>query len=173
MNQERFGAVTRKGNPLTVLGAPLTVGDKAPTFELVANDLSKVSSEQFAGKVRLISVVPSLETGICDQQTRRFNEEAANFGDDVVILAVSAEHPWNQRRWCGASGVEQVQVLSDHLEMNFGTAFGTYIKELRLNQRSVFVIDRDDTVTYVEYVPEIAQFPDFDSALAALRAAVA
>jgi thioredoxin-dependent peroxiredoxin len=173
MTQERFGAVTLKGKPLTVLGAPLAVGDKAPAFELVANDLSKVNHEQFAGKVRLISVVPSLDTGICDQQTRRFNEEAASFGDDVVILAVSAEHPWNQRRWCGATGVEQVKLLSDHLEMNFGAAFGTYIKELRLNQRSVFVIDRDDTVRYVEYVPEIAQFPDFDRALAALRAAVA
>jgi thioredoxin-dependent peroxiredoxin len=172
MTQERPGAVTLKGNPLTVIGAPLSVGDKAPNFELVANDLSKVGGDQFAGKVRLISVVPSLATGICDQQTRRFNEEAANFGDDVVVLTVSSEHPWNQRSWCGAAGIDKVQVLSDHLDMSFGEAYGVYMKDLRLEQRSVFVIDRSDKVAYVEYVPEIAQFPDFDSAIAAVKEAV-
>ena len=171
MSEERIGAVTLKGNPLTVIGAPLSVGDDAPNFELVANDLSKVGGEQFAGKVRLISVVPSLATGICDQQTRRFNEEAANFGDDVVVLTVSSEHPWNQRQWCGAAGIDKVQVLSDHLDMSFGEAYGVYIKDLRLEQRSIFVIDRNDKVAYVEYVPEIAQFPDFDSAIAAVKEA--
>jgi thioredoxin-dependent peroxiredoxin len=171
MSKERPGAVTLKGNPLTVIGAPLSVGDNAPNFELVANDLSKVSGDQFAGKVRLISVVPSLATGICDQQTRRFNEEAANFSDNVVVLTVSSEHPWNQRSWCGAAGIDKVQVLSDHLDMSFGEAYGVYIKDLRLEQRSIFVIGQDDKVAYVEYVPEIAQFPDFDSAIAAVKEA--
>lgn len=173
MTSERPGAVTLKGNPLTVVGEPVAVGDKAPSFELVANDLSTVTLADTAGKVRLISVVPSLDTGICDAQTRRFNEEAAAFGDDVVVLTVSAEHPFNQKRWCGAAGIDRVQVLSDHMDMDFGKAYGTYIKELRLDQRAIFVVDANDTVIYTEYVPEIAQHPDYDAALAATKKAAA
>jgi thiol peroxidase len=173
MTNERLGGVTLKGNPLTVIGDPISVGDKAPDFSLVANDLTRVTLADSAGKSRLISVVPSLDTGICDAQTRRFNEEAAGFGDNVVILTVSAEHPFNQKRWCGAAGIENVQVVSDHMDMRFGEAYGLYVKELRLDQRAIFVIDKDDVVTYTEYVPEIAQFPDFDSALAALKATAA
>ena len=168
MTMERKGAVTIKGSPLTVVGEPLAVGDKAPGFELVANDFSRVSLADSAGKIRLISVVPSLDTGICDAQTRRFNEEAAGFGEDVVVLTVSGEHPFNQRRWCGAAGIDRVAVLSDHMDMNFGKAYGTYIREWRLEQRAIFVVDAEDTIRYVEYVPEIAQFPDFDAALAAV-----
>ena len=166
---ERPGGVTVRDNPLTLLGMPLQVGDTAPAFTLVANDLSTVSLADSAGKIRLISVVPSLDTGICDQQTRRFNEEAANFGDDVVILTVSAEHPFNQRRWCGAAGIDRIQVISDHQDMSFGLAYGTYIKEWRLEQRAIFVIDRDDKITYIEYCPQIGMFPDFEAALAAVR----
>jgi len=173
MTKETLGGVTLKGNPLTVIGERLKVGDKAPNFKLVANDLSTVTLDDSAGKVRLISVMPNLSTGICDAQTRRFNEEAAKLGDEVVALAVSSEHPWNQKNWCAAAGIDRIQVLSDHMDMNFGTAYGTYVKELRLEQRSVFVIDRDGIVRYVEYVPEIAQHPDYDAAIAAVKEVLA
>ena len=171
MAAEHPGGVTHKGKPLTVIGERLSVGDKAPDFKLVANDFSQVTLADSRGKVRLISVVPSLDTGICDAQTRRFNEEAATLGDHVVVLTVSAEHPYNQRRWCGAAGIDRVQVLSDHMDMAFGTSYGTYIKELRLEQRSIFVIDANDCITYVEYVPEIAQHPDYEAALTAVKTA--
>jgi thiol peroxidase len=166
---ERFGDVTFKGNPLTVVGKRLSVGDKAPDFKLVANDLSTVTLGDSAGKTRLISVVPSLDTGICDAQTRRFNEEIQKFGDTVVGYTVSADLPFAQSRWCGNAGVENVITLSDHRDMDFGDAYGTHVKELRVAQRSVFVIDADDTVRYVEYVPEIAQHPNYEAALAALE----
>lgn len=169
---ERVGELTTKGNPLTLLGQKLDVGDMAPDCTLRGLDQKQVSLSDFSGKVRLISVVPSLDTGICDAQTRRFNEEAGQMADDVVVLTISAEHPFNQRRWCGAAGVDDVVVLSDHYDMAFGDAYGTHIKEWRLEQRSIFVVGRDDTIRYIEYVPEIAQFPDYDAALAATAAAV-
>lgn len=172
MSNERHGAVTIKGNALTVIGEPVNVGDPAPDVTLTDNGLQSVKISDSQGKVRLISVVPSLDTGICDAQTRRMNEEAANLGDDVVILTVSAEHPFNQKRWCGDAGVEAVKVLSDHQDMAFGKAYGLYIKEWRLNQRAMFVLDRDGKVTYTEYIPEIAQFPDYDGVLDAVKAAL-
>ena len=165
---ERAEGVTFKGNPLPLLGEPLNVGDKAPDFTLIANDLSEVSLSESDGKTRLLSVVPSLDTGICDAQTRRFNEEIARLGDDVVGYTISADLPFAQARWCGNAGVEQVITLSDHRDMDFGDAYGTHIKELRLEQRAVFVVDADGVIRYVEYVPEIAQHPDYDAALAAL-----
>jgi thioredoxin-dependent peroxiredoxin len=167
----RFGAVTSKGRPLTVLGEVVKVGDKAPDFTLTANDWRPVTLNDTAGKVRLISVVPSLETGICDAQTRRFNEEASALGDQVVVLTVSADLPMAQKRWCGAAGVERVQTLSDHYSMSFGNAYGTHIQETRIEQRSIFVVDANDTLTYVEYVPEIGQHPDYEAAIAAVKAA--
>ncbi|MCA9973688.1 MAG: thiol peroxidase [Anaerolineales bacterium] len=166
---ERFGDVTLKGTPQTVLGNKLQVGDKAPNFTLRANDWREVTLADSTGKVRLISVVPSLDTGICDMQTRRFNEEAANLGKDVVILTISADLPPAQKRWCGAAGVDQLRTLSDHYDMNFGLAYGTYVKEMRWEQRSIFVVDAEDRVRYVEYVPEIAQHPDYEAALTAVR----
>ena len=169
MTTDRFGAVTLKGTPQTVRGNQLKVGDKAPNFTLDANDFTPVTLDDSAGKVRLISVVPSLYTGICDAQTRRFNEEAASLGDDVVILTVSVDFPPSQRQWCGAAGVDKVQTLSDHKDMNFGDAYGTHIVENRWEQRSIFVVDSDDVVRYVEYVPEIAQHPDYEAALTAIR----
>jgi len=172
MTKETLGGVTLKGKALTVIGEKLSVGDKGTDFTLVANDLSTVTLADSAGKVRLISVVPSLDTGICDAQTRRFNEEAANYGDKVVIYTVSAEHPFNQKRWCGAAGIDAVQVVSDHMDMNFGTAYGTYIKEIRLEQRSIFVVDENDVIRYIEYVPEIVQHVDYDAALTALNKVV-
>ncbi|MCB0079854.1 MAG: thiol peroxidase, partial [Caldilineaceae bacterium] len=154
-----------------VVGQELSVGDKAPdvtvadggfgsTFDLLGDT---------AGKIRLVSVVPSIDTGICDAQTRRMNEEAGNLGDNVIVLTVSADLPMAQSRWCGAAGVEHVKMLSDHADMAFGEAYGTHIKELRLDQRAIFVIDSDNKVRYVEYVPEIAQHPDYDAALTALK----
>jgi len=122
-----------------------------------------------AGKTRLISVVPSLNTGICDAQTRRFNEEIGKYGDSVVGLTVSVDLPVLQASWCEGAGVENIQMLSDYRTMSFGDAYGTHIKGLRVEQRAIFIVDADDTVRYTEYVPEIAQHPDYDAALAALQ----
>ncbi len=166
---QRRGGVTSKGEPLTVVGLELEPGNRAPDFNLLANDLSEVTLRDSAGKVRLISVVPSLDTPVCDIQTRRFNQEAAAFGDDVVVLTVSADLPFAQARWCGAAGVDRVQTLSDHRDMSFGSAYGTYIKELRLEQRAVFVVDKKDVIRYVEYVPEISEPPNYEAALAAVN----
>lgn len=172
MTNETKGGVTIKGNPLTTLGDRISVGDRAPAAQLRNGAMKTVSLDDWGGKIRLVSVVPSLDTGICDAQTRRLNEEAANLGDDVVVLTVSAEHPFNQKRWCGAAGIDRVEVLSDHYDMNFGSSFGTHIKEWRLNQRAMFVIDGDGVVRYAEYVPEIAQHPDYESALQAVSEVV-
>ncbi len=168
---ERAGGVTLKGNPFTVLGDELKVGDKAPDFSVSDNMFSPamVSLGDSAGKVRLISVVPSINTGICDAQTRRFNEEIGTYGDSVVGYTVSADLPVALAQWCEGAGVENVKMLSDYRNMSFGDAYGTHIKELRIEQRAVFIVDADDTVRYVEYVPEIAQHPDYDAALAALK----
>jgi thiol peroxidase len=161
------------GAPLTVIGEQLAVGDKAPEFELVANDFSLVSSADYAGKVRIVSAVPSLDTSVCDAQTRRLNVGAAEISDDVVVLTVSAEFPISQRRWCGASGLDHVIVLSDHMGMTFGRAYGTFVKERRAEQRAVFVLDREGIIRYAEYVPVIGQHPDYDAVLAAVREIVA
>jgi thioredoxin-dependent peroxiredoxin len=173
MAVQRRGGVTQKGKPLTVIGLELEPGNKAPDFRLLANDSSEVRLADSAGKVRLISVVPSLDTRVCDMQTRRFNQEAAAFGDDVVVLTVSVDLPFAQARWCGAAGVDRVQTLSDHKDMNFGNSYGTHIKDLRLEQRAVFVVDKKDVVRYAEYVPEISEHPDYEAALEALRQVVA
>jgi thioredoxin-dependent peroxiredoxin len=159
------------GKAVALEGPELKVGDKAPNAELVANDRSKVTLDAYKGKVRLISVVPSLDTGVCDAQTRKFNEAAANLGDHVVVLTVSADLPFAQSRWCGAAGVDRVITLSDHYSMSFGQAYGTYIKELRLESRAVFVVDSSDTIVYVEYVPEAGQHPNYEAALNAAQAA--
>lgn len=169
MTIERFGDVTLNGEKLTVRGNVLQVGDKAPGFTLIANDFSRVTHQDLAGKVRLISVVPSLDTDICDAQTRRFNEEAVSFGEKLAVLTVSVDLPSAQKRWCGAAGVDRVQTLSDHKDMNFGDAYGTHVVEIRQEQRAVFVVDSDDTVCYVEYVPDIGQHPDYEAVLTAVR----
>lgn len=167
--KERTGELTFKGNPLTLLGDALAAGDTAPDFSLTANDLSKVTLGDSAGKIRLISVVPSLDTGVCDAQTRRFNTEAAGFGSNVVIYTVSADLPFAQSRWCGNAGIDKVQTLSDHYDMNFADAYGVHVKELRLDSRSIFVVDADGKIAYAEYVPEVTQHPDYDAALAKVK----
>ncbi len=169
---ERKGAVTLNGKPQTVLGEVLKVGDRAPDFRLVANDSSKKTLRDFAGKPLLVSVVPSLDTGICDAQSRRFDLEAQRLKEKVHFLTVSADLPTAQKRWCNAAAAETMQFLSDHLDMNFGDAWGTHVKELRLEQRSVFVVDAGGVVRYAQYVPEIAQHPEYDEVLEALQKVV-
>lgn len=170
--EEHSGAFMWGDQPMTIIGRRLGVGEKAPDFTVLANDFSEVKLSDSAGKIRLISVVPSLDTSICDAQTRRFNQEAAGLDPQVVILTISADHPISQKRWCGAAGVDQVQVLSDYMEMNFGLAYGTWIKERRLEQRAIFVVDDSDLITYLEYVPVIGQHPDYEGAISAVKSAV-
>lgn len=170
MAQERTGAGLFKGSPITLLGPELKVGDKAPDFRLNKSLVDEVTLSDFAGKVKLISVVPSIDTGVCDAQTRRFNEEAAKLGDNVVVLTVSVDLPFAQARWCGAAGVDKVVMLSDYKDNNFGEAYGVLIKEFRLDYRAIFVVDTDDTIRYVEYLHEMTEHPDYDAAIAAVRA---
>ena len=167
---ERKGAATFKGNPLTLVGPELKAGQTAPDFKLLANDLSEVSLAQFKGKTVLISVVPSLDTPVCDMQTKRFNEEASKLPADVTILTVSADLPFAQSRWCGAAHADKIKTLSDHREVSFGQAYGVLIKELRLLSRSIFIVGPDQKIQYAEYVKEVTQHPDYDKALNALKA---
>ena len=162
---ERAAAITLKGNPMTLVGDELKVGDKAPDFKLKAIDMSDKTLADFAGKVKIISIVPSLDTPVCDTQTRKFNEEAGGL-DGVVVLTVSVDLPMAQKRWCGAAGVENVVCLSDYLDHSFGKAYGVRIKEVGLLARQVIVVDKNDTIQYVEIVPEVAQEPDYAPALA-------
>ena len=166
--QERSGAVTFKGSPLTLIGPELKVGSSAPNFQVLGQDLTPVTLNTFSGKTLLISVVPSLDTPVCDAQTRRFNQEAAKL-PSIDILTVSMDLPFAQKRWCGAAGIDKVQVVSDHKDASFGMAYGVLIKELRLLSRSIFLVDRTGTVRYVEYVPEVTSHPNYDAALAAVR----
>jgi thioredoxin-dependent peroxiredoxin len=167
--QERKGLVTIHGNPLTLIGNPVKEGDRAPDFTLLDNDLKPVNLSASIGKVCVISSVPSLDTPVCDMETRRFNTEAGKLSDDVVILTVSMDLPFAQKRWCGAAGVTKVKTLSDHRDASFGTAYGVLIKELRLLARAVFVVDRQGTVRYVELVKEVATEPNYDTALEAVK----
>jgi thiol peroxidase len=167
---ERPGATTFKGNPLTLIGPELKPGDDAPDFRALDTALQPVTLASTGRNVRIISVVPSLDTPVCDAQTRRFNEEAAAL-PDVDILTVSMDLPFAQKRWCGAFGIDKVKMVSDHREGSFGAAYGTLIKELRLESRAIFVLDRNNKIRYVQYVKEMTDSPDFDQALAAARAA--
>jgi thioredoxin-dependent peroxiredoxin len=168
MATERTGAATMRGNPLTLLGNEVKVGDKAPDFTVIDNDMKPVSLKDTAGKVRILAVVPSLDTPVCDTEVRRFNEEVTKL-PGVEVLTISMDLPFAQKRWCGAAGVSNVRTLSDHREGSFGNAYGTLIKDLRLNSRAVFVLDKDNTVRHVEYVKEVASQPDYDAALNAAR----
>lgn len=166
---ERKGAVTFKGNPFTLIGPELTVGSKTPDFQVLAQDLTPITLANSHGKARLLLAVPSLDTGVCDAETKRFNDEAAQLPGSVQLIAVSMDLPFAQRRWCGAAQVNRVQVLSDHREASFGAAYGVLIKELRLLARAVFVVDAGGTLRYIEYVPEVTSHPNYDAALAAIR----
>ncbi|PTJ46043.1 thiol peroxidase [Mammaliicoccus sciuri] len=160
--------VTFKNEPITILGEEVKVGSVAPDFTVLANDLSEKTLKDYEGKKKLISAVPSLDTGVCSQQTRKFNEEAAN-EQDGVVLTISNDLPFSQKRWCAAEGLDNVITLSDHRDLSFGENYGVIMKELRLLARSVFVLDKDNKVVYAEIVSEGTNHPDYDKALEAFK----
>ena len=167
--KEQKGIVTMKGNPLTLTGNGLKVGDRAPDFTVLDNSLNAVSLSQYRGKVCVVSSVPSLDTPVCDMETRRFNQEASGLGSSVTILTISMDLPFAQKRWCGSAGVDKVVTLSDHRDASFGTSYGVLIKELRLLARAVFVLDRAGVIQYVEIVKELTEEPDYQAVLAAVK----
>ena len=166
---ERPGATTLKGNPLTLIGPELKPGDVAPDFDAVNENLQPVNLAGTGSGVRIFSVVPSLDTPVCDAQTKRFNEEAKR--SDMQIYTVSMDLPFAQKRWCGAFGVDNVKMISDHKNGSFGEHYGTLIKELRIESRAIFVVGPDNRIRYVEYVKEVGDFPNYDAALQAARSA--
>ncbi len=173
MSTERFGLIKVGGKDATVVGDDLKVGGKAPDFSAHANDWSVVRGlADTAGKVRIIAAVPSLDTEVCDRETRRFNEEAAALSKDIVIEVISTDLPYAQKRWCGAAGVDQVRTLSDHMNAEFGEKYGVLIKERRILRRAVFVVDRGGKLTYVAYMPQLGQEPDYPAVLDAARKAL-
>jgi thiol peroxidase len=167
--KERKGVVTMKGQPLTLLGSEVKAGDKAPDFEVVANDLTPVKFSSFVGRVCIISSVPSLDTRVCDIMTRRFNMEAGSLGGEVAVLTISMDLPFAQKRWCGAAGVENLQTLSDYREASFGKAYGVLIKELRLLARAVFVVDKKGVIRHKQLVGEMTNEPDYEAVLKAVK----
>lgn len=168
--QERKGIITFKGNPLTLIGAEVKVGDKAPDFKVLAKDLSEVTLASTKGKTRLISVVPSLDTPVCELQTVRFNKEASSLPANVAVITVSMDLPFAQTRFCGAQNADKITALSDHRDASFGKNYGVLIKELRLLARAIFVIGADDKIQYAEIVKEVTSHPDYDKALNVLKA---
>ena len=166
---ERKGIVTMKDNPITLVGTEVKVGDAAPDFNVVDNDLNPVSLSSYLGKICVISCVPSLDTPVCDLETKVFNQEAIRLGENIIILTVSMDLPFAQKRWCAAEGVDRVQTLSDHRDASFGTSFGVLIKELRLLARAVFVVDQEGTIQYVQIVSEITNEPNYEEIWGALK----
>lgn len=167
--EERTGVITFKGNPFTLLGPELKVGDKAPNFRVVANDLSPVTLADYSGKIKILSAVPSLDTPVCDTETRTFNKQAAELPESVVVLTISQDLPFAQKRWCGAAGIDRVQTLSDYQDRSFSQAFGVLIKELKLCTRAIYVIDANDTIRYIQIVPEVTSEPDYNAVLTAAK----
>jgi thioredoxin-dependent peroxiredoxin len=166
---ERKGLVTFGGNPLTLIGNEVKVGSKAPDFKVLDKEMKEVKLSDFAGKVKIVSVTPSLDTPVCDLQARTFNKEAQSLSDAAVILNVSMDLPFAIARFCTGAGINNLRTLSDHRDASFGNAYGVLIKELRLLSRSIFVIDKSDVVRYIEIVPEITNQPDYSKALEAAR----
>ncbi len=169
MSQERQGLTTFKGNPMTLVGQPVKAGDPAPDFRVVDNGLQPVTLASSAGKVRLITVVPSLDTPVCDTMTRTFNQQAAQLPDSVAVYTISLDLPFAQKRWCGNAGIARVQTLSDYQERSFVLNYGLLIKELKLAARAVLVVDARDRVSYLQIVPEVTAEPDYTAALAAVQ----
>lgn len=165
---ERKGIVTIKGNPLTLIGPQMKVGDKAPEFTILDTEMKEASLRDFTGRIKVVSVTPSLDTPVCNFQARKFNQEAARLPDTVVVLNISMDLPFAIARVCSNAGIDKVKAYSDHREASFGTAYGVLIKELRLLARAIFVIDQADVIRYIETVPEITDHPDYDRALAAV-----
>src|SRR5947209_4888579 len=165
---ERAAATTLMGNPFTLVGPELKPGDNAPEFTTVDGSLKPVHLSDTGNKTRIFSVVPSLDTPVCDAQTKRFNEEAARL-KDVDIYTVSMDLPFAQKRFCNSFALDNVKMLSDHRDASFGTAYGTLIKELRILSRAIFVVGPDDKLKHVEYVPDVGSYPNYEAALAAVK----
>ena len=166
---ERKGIITFKGNPLTLTGNEMKVGDKAPDFTVLDGELKELGLKDFTGKVKVISVTPSLDTPVCDLQARMFNSEAAKLPVDVAVLNISMDLPFAITRFCASAGIDKVKALSDHREASFGNGYGVLIRELRLLARSIFIIDKDDVIRYIQIVPELSNEPDYEKALEALK----
>ncbi len=166
---EQKGLITFKGSPLTLVGKQVKVGQGAPDFVAIDNNLSPVKFSSYLGKVCIISCVVSLDTPVCDTQTRKFNEEASRLGSNVVILTLSMDLPFAQKRWCGAAGVDRVQTLSDYRDASFGTSYGVLTKELRLLARAIFLVDRKGVLQYKELVKEVTHEPDYNAVLSELK----
>lgn len=169
MAEERTGVITFKGNPMTLYGPELKVGDPAPYFNVVDTGLQPVTRDDAKGKIQLITAVPSIDTPVCDSMTRKFNEEAAQLPDQVVVYTVSLDLPFAQKRWCGAAGIEKIRLLSDYQDRTFGLNYGVLIRELKLLARSIFVLDPEEKIAYLEIVPEVTGEPDYAAALAAVK----
>ena len=161
--------ITFKGNPMTLVGPELKVGDPAPDFSVVDNSLAAANLASYAGQAKIISAVPSLDTPVWDAETRRFNQEAAGLPGEVAVLTISLDLPFAQKRWCAAAGIDKVITLSDYRDRCFGLAYGVLIDELKLLSRSIFVVDKNDTIRYIQHVPEVTQEPDYGAVLAAAR----
>lgn len=169
MAEERTGVVTLKGNPLTLIGSEVKVGDQAPDFSSLKGLGAPITLADMEGKVKVFNVIISVDTPVCDVQTKKFNEEAANLGDDVEILTLSMDLPFALGRYCAAEGIDKVSTASDYKDASFGEAYGVLIKEHRLLARAIFVVDKDNVVKHVEYVPEVASEPNYDPAIAAVK----
>lgn len=170
---EREGLIQFGGKNATIVGPDLEIGDKAIEFTVQKLDWSSFQGlEDTQGKVRVIAAVPSLETAVCDRETRRFNQEAASLSDDIAILVISTDLPFTQKRWCGGAGIDQVEVLSDHIDVDFGTKYGCLLRDQRILRRAVFVINRQDTLVYVEYMPALGDEPEYEEVLRAAKSAL-
>jgi thiol peroxidase len=165
---ERTGIITFLGGPLTLVGPEVKAGQKAPDFTVLDNGLAPKSLKDFAGNTVVISVTPSLDTPVCDAQLRKFNDSATKLGEGVVVLNISMDLPFANKRFCSVAGIEKAVTLSDHRDASFGQAYGVLIKELRLLARAIFVVGKDGVVKYAEIVPEVTHNPSFDKALAAI-----
>ncbi|MFA5146613.1 MAG: thiol peroxidase [Candidatus Omnitrophota bacterium] len=170
---ERANVVTMKGKPVTLVGDEVRVGQKAGDFRVLDTGLSEKTLADFKGRIKLIAAVPSLDTPVCDTEIKRFNDEAAKLSKDLVVIFISMDLPFAQKRFCQEFEINKVKTLSDHRDGDFGSKYGVLIKELRLLARAVFIVDKDDTVRYVEYVKELGMPPDYDAALRALKGIVA
>jgi len=166
---ERSGIVTVGGHPVTLVGQEVKERDVAPDFTVLDNDMQEIRFSSYRGKICVICSVGSLDTATCDVETRRFNTEAGKLSEDVSILTVSMDLPFAQKRWCGTAGIDKVVTLSDHRDADFGNAYGMLVKESRLLARAVFVVDREGIVRYVQLVKEVADEPDYDAAIAAVK----
>ncbi len=161
--------ITMKGSPVTVEGVKLKAGDRAPDFKVLSNDLKEVGLKDLAGKIKLIASVPSLDTPVCDMEIHRFNETASKISKEIVMIFISMDLPFAQKRFCAATGIDNVKTYSDHRDASFGTNYGVLIKEMRLLARAIFIVDKNDTIRYAEYVKEITSQPAYDAALKVLK----